>query len=157
MYGSELDFYRASNSVAKCFVLDLVRISNQDRCGSVPVEEKDGLGKSGGRCCGNGMVFVGVEATDDLGSGWFIDAQASCTDGDEAIWIDTDPGALTLDIWPSRTGRSGAHSRAFSPGAGTSRRTERGDVCRLSRGLGCRKCNANVLRIIAKNTRFHAW
>jgi hypothetical protein len=118
MYGTELDFYRASNSVAKSFVLDLVRISNQDRCGGWPVEEKDGLGKSGGRCCGHGMFVVWVEATDDLGSGCFIDAQASCTDGDEAIWIDTDLGALTLDIWPSRTGRSGPQSRAFFAGRG---------------------------------------
>jgi len=69
------------------------------------------LGGGGSRQ--NGVVVIGVEAKNDVGAGWFFDAQALGADGDSTVAADLEGDADTPDIIPPRAGWDRAECGAF--------------------------------------------
>ncbi len=58
--------------------------------------------------CEHGVIAVGMEASNDLRAGRFIDTEALCTDGNAAIGVHFGRGSLAPDIGPPRAGGYGS-------------------------------------------------
>ena len=79
--------------------------SKQDRVWRWAVEELDGvrvLIRRGGE---DGVIAVGVEATNDSCTGRFVDAQTLAGDGDTTIGIDAGGRTLAPNVGPPRAVR----------------------------------------------------
>ena len=77
------------------------------------MKEDDGRGVFGWGSRQHGVVTVGMEAANDLCSGWFIDAQTLSAEGDAAVGVDASRGALAPDVRPPWAVREGAQNRTF--------------------------------------------
>jgi len=94
----------------------VVRISKQDKCvrskqdrgWSGRVQEEDGRRTLGWRLGQNGVIAVGMETANDLGSGRFIDPQTLAAESDATVGFDARGGALARDVRPPRTAWSWA-------------------------------------------------
>ena len=74
--------------------------SKQDRVWRGAMEELNRVGVLVRRCGENGVIAVGVKATNDSCTGRFVDAQTLAGDGDTTIGIDAGSRTLAPNVGP---------------------------------------------------------
>lgn len=77
--------------------------------------EEDGPGSLDGRSGQDGVIAVGMETANDLGSGRFVDAQTLAAEGDAAVGVDPHDRALAPDVRPPRAAWRWAQDRTVFP------------------------------------------